>query len=78
VLNQLQNFVTESSSLIADQRAPGEAETTLAGLTLVADYSSGRLVNGTAVESLMCGLGGDIFCDGTTLRPGATGCKSCP
>jgi hypothetical protein len=77
LLNQLQNFVTESSSLIADRAVTSQAETTLAGLTLVADYSTGRLVNGTAVEELLCGLGGDVFCDGTVLRPGDTGCGSC-
>ncbi len=77
VLNQLQNFVTESSKLVADRLAANQLETTLAGLTLVADYSTGRLANGTAVEELACALGGDVTCDATVLKPSVLGCPSC-
>ncbi len=78
VLNQLQNFVTESSKLIADRLTSNQLETTLAGLTLVADFSTGRLTNGTAVEELACALGGDVFCDGTEVKGSVLGCASCP
>ncbi len=77
VLNQLQNFVTESSKLIADRLETNQLSTTLGGLTLVADFSTGRLVNGTAVEELMCALGGDIVCDASTLKGPVSGCGSC-
>ena len=78
VLNQLQNFVTESSKLVADRLDSNELETTLAGLTLVADFSTGRVVNGTAVEQLVCALGGELFCDGTEIKGEAQGCAACP
>ncbi len=77
VLNQFQNFVTESSKLIADRQAGNQQSSTLTGLTLVADYSTGRLVNGTVIEELICGLGGDLVCDPTTLKGSSTGCASC-
>ena len=78
VLNQLQNFVTESSKLVADRLASNELETTLAGLTLVADFSTGRVVNGTAAEELVCALGGELFCDGSEIKGRAQGCAACP
>ncbi len=77
VLNQLQNFITESSKLIADRLESNQLETTLSGVTLVTDFSTGRLVRGTAVESLICALKGDIFCDGTAVRGSVEGCSSC-
>ncbi len=78
VLNQLQNFITESSKLVADRLESNELETTLAGLTLVADFSTGRIVNGTAAESLVCTLGGELFCDGTEIKGSVMGCPACP
>lgn len=76
-LNQLQNFITESSKLVADRLESNQLGTTLTGLTLVTDYSTGRFFNSTVVEELVCGLGGDITCDRTTQSGLVTGCASC-
>lgn len=75
--NPLQNFLTDSSKLISEPLLTSGVGTTLTGLTLMADYSTGRLTAGTVIEELTCRLGGDILCEGTQPRSVADGCSSC-
>ena len=77
VLNTLQNFVADSSTLIAERLPESQADTALSGLTLVADNSTGRLDAGSAIEELVCGLGGDVSCFANSLLVNARGCDSC-
>lgn len=77
LLNPTQNFVSESSTLVVD-RLDAERTAALNGFTLVTDFSTGRVVNGSFAGELVCGLGGEVYCDGTELKTAVLGCGLCP
>ena len=77
ILNQLQNFVTDSSTLVVEPSPTAQVGSALSGLTLIADFSTGRLAASTVAEELVCALGGDVICEGSALRQIASGCGAC-
>jgi hypothetical protein len=79
--NPTQNFVTESSSLLLDDRAAdagGPVPTHLEGLTLVSDFSTGKVIDGSEIGELTCRLDARVFCDGSETKIGSSGCGRCP
>lgn len=79
--NPAQNFVTESSSLLADDRAAetgGPVSTRLTGLTLVSDFSTGKIVDNSEIGELACSLDARVFCDGSETKVSSAGCGRCP
>lgn len=79
--NPAQNFVTESSSLLLDDRAAeagGPVPTHLEGLTLVSDFSTGKVIDGSELGELTCRLDARVFCDGSETKIASNGCGRCP
>ena len=80
-VNTSQNFVAEDSTLLADDRLTEDGtsvSSTILGLTLVTDFSSGKLIDNTVFDSLSCGMEGRVYCDGTETKIGTSGCGLCP
>jgi Right handed beta helix region len=79
--NPAQNFVTESSSLLLDDRAAdagGPVPSHLEGLTLVSDFSTGKVIDGSELGELTCRLDSRVFCDGSETKIASSGCGRCP
>ena len=80
-VNNSQNFIAEDSTLLADDRPAldgGTVSSTLLGLTIVTDFSTGKLIDNTVFDSLSCGMEGRVYCDGTETKIGTSGCGLCP